>query len=52
MQLVFPPNLTPKQRAILHEVGETFGIHHASAGDGTNRHITLGAASGERVSGM
>lgn len=32
-RLTFPPNVTAKQRAILHEFAETNGLQHGSVGD-------------------
>lgn len=42
-QLVFPPSLTSRQRAFLHEVAEAAGLPHASSGDGAARHIVVGS---------
>lgn len=43
-QVVFPPSLTPRQRAAVHAVGEAHGLPHASAGDGDQRQVSLGPA--------
>jgi hypothetical protein len=42
VQLVLPPCLTARQRAVLHEVAEAHGMEHASRGDGADRHLVLG----------
>lgn len=48
-QVVFPPSLTARQRALLHEAAGEAGLHHASEGDGADRRIAVGAAAGKRV---
>lgn len=42
VQLVFPPTLSAKQRAMMHDIAEQLGIDHGSAGEGAARHITMG----------
>lgn len=49
MQLVFPPTLTPRQRAVLHEIAETSGIQHTSQGVEQQRHIVLGSSNANKV---
>lgn len=41
----FPASLTARQRAILHDIAESAGLHHASAGQGDARHIVVGSAN-------
>eukprot|EP00798_Chlamydomonas_sp_ICE-L_P008550 gene8550-33983_t len=43
-QLIFPPSLDPRQRAILHEAAAAAGYQHTSAGEGATRHITVGGS--------
>lgn len=43
-QLVFPPSLTPRQRAAVHAVGEHYGVQHGSTGEGEARRVALGPA--------
>ncbi|KAL6763961.1 P-loop containing nucleoside triphosphate hydrolase protein [Haematococcus lacustris] len=45
--LVLPPCLTPRQRAVLHELGESRQLHHASSGEGAARHLRFGAGHGK-----
>lgn len=45
VQLVFPPSVTARQRALLHEVAEKAGLQHISRGDGTERHIAVGSGA-------
>lgn len=40
-ELEFPPHLTPKQRALVHEKAEEHGLVHVSKGDGINRRIVV-----------
>jgi len=47
--LVLPPSLTPRQRAVLHAVGEAHHLSHTSEGDAEARHICLGCADGKKV---
>lgn len=49
LQLRFPPSLSARQRAVVHAVGERWGLPHSSSGEGAARHITLGPADAERV---
>lgn len=44
MQLVLPSCLTARQRALVHSLAEQHGILHSSAGEGSERYLTLGAA--------
>ncbi|GIL72077.1 hypothetical protein Vretimale_514 [Volvox reticuliferus] len=39
----FPPCLSARQRAFLHEVAESAGLHHASEGSGEGRFIVIGS---------
>jgi hypothetical protein len=48
-QLIFPPSLTARQRAVLHELGEAHGLSHESLGEGPARHLRLGSAHGRQV---
>lgn len=48
-RLVFPANLTTRQRAILHSIGEECGIPHESHGEGEARSICLGDAAKETI---
>jgi hypothetical protein len=41
-QLTFPPSLTARQRALLHEFAEGAGLQHASTGEGSSRRLQLG----------
>ena len=43
VQLLFPPFLTARQRAVLHEVAEQAGLPHVSQGEGDERHIAVGS---------
>lgn len=45
MQLIFPPSVTARQRALLHEVAEQAGLQHLSRGEGAERHIAVGSAT-------
>ncbi|KAK9808936.1 hypothetical protein WJX72_006613 [[Myrmecia] bisecta] len=49
VQLVFKPNLTARQRAILHEVAEQHGIPHSSSGEGDARRIRVGSTDAASV---
>lgn len=49
-QILFPPSLTARQRALLHEVAESNGAQHASAGEGAERRLRLGDAAAATVS--
>ena len=49
-QVLFPPTLTARQRALLHEVAESNGVAHASAGEGAERRFRLGGAAAATVS--
>lgn len=49
VQIVLPPCLTARQRAVLHEVAEAHGLDHVSKGDGADRHLVLGPDSGKKV---
>lgn len=43
IQLIFPPSLTPRQRAIIHSIGEQHSLYHESNTDEQGqRRITLG----------
>lgn len=42
LQLIFPPSLTARQRALLHEFAEGAGLQHASTGEGSSRRLQLG----------
>lgn len=42
MQFLFPACLSPKQRAILHELANSHGEPHASTEEGTNRRLSIG----------
>ena len=44
MQFLFPACLSPKQRAILHELANSRGEPHASTEEGTNRRLSIGKA--------
>lgn len=46
-QVIFPPTLTARQRAILHQVAEAHGLGHISTGDGEARCISIGKLDGE-----
>jgi hypothetical protein len=48
-QLIFPPSLTARQRAVLHELGEAHGLSHESLGEGPARHLRLGSTHGRQV---
>ncbi|GIL45593.1 hypothetical protein Vafri_2803 [Volvox africanus] len=39
----FPPCLSARQRAFLHEVAQSAGLHHASEGSGEGRFIVVGS---------
>lgn len=41
-QFLFPACLSPKQRAILHELANSHGEPHASTEEGTNRRLSIG----------
>lgn len=41
MQIQFPSAVTPRQRAILHDIASKHGLSHTSAGEGDNRYIVL-----------
>ncbi|EFJ52473.1 hypothetical protein VOLCADRAFT_79084 [Volvox carteri f. nagariensis] len=41
--VVFPPSLSARQRALIHEVAEENGLHHASDGSGEGRFIMVGS---------
>jgi hypothetical protein len=43
-QLILPPCLTARQRAVLHQLAEQHGLQHESSGEGTDRRLTLGPA--------
>ena len=43
VQLVFPASLTSRQRAMVHAIGEAYGLPHSSSGNEDQRYITLGA---------
>ncbi|KAK9834338.1 hypothetical protein WJX81_008466 [Elliptochloris bilobata] len=45
VSILFPTALTPRQRALLHEVAEGNSVAHASAGEGAERRIRLGEAA-------
>ncbi len=47
VQLIFSSSLTPRHRAILHAVGEQYGLPHVSTGEGDNRRLALGSAKDE-----
>lgn len=47
VQLIFPSTLTARHRAILHAVGEQYGLPHVSTGEGNDRKLTLGLAKDE-----
>ena len=47
--LEFPPSLTSRQRAVLHELAEGAGIPHRSIGDTGSRVLRLGADDAELV---
>ncbi|KAG7670496.1 hypothetical protein KSW81_003059 [Nannochloris sp. 'desiccata'] len=47
VQLIFPSTLTARQRAILHAVGEQYGLPHVSTGEGDDRNLTLGTSKDE-----
>lgn len=49
VQLLFPPSLTARQRAILHLVAEQHGLAHSSQGEGEARRIALGPPSAART---
>eukprot|EP00899_Mesostigma_viride_P028330 jgi/Mesvir1/8682/Mv26108-RA.1 len=40
-RLRFPPSLTARQRAIIHEIAEEHGLSHASTGEDAARHIRV-----------
>ncbi len=42
VRIVFPPGLTPRQRAALHAAAESYGLVHESTGEGDQRRIALG----------
>lgn len=46
VQLVFPPSLTSRQRAVIHELAEEAGLLHKSSGETGSRFLRLGAAEG------
>lgn len=49
VQLLFPPSLSARQRAILHAVAERAGLPHSSQGEGTARRIALGPPGAARI---
>lgn len=49
VQLIFPPALTPRQRAAVHAVGERYGVPHGSQGEGAERCIALGPTDAPAV---
>ncbi|MEW5310653.1 MAG: hypothetical protein WDW38_002430 [Sanguina aurantia] len=49
MQLVLPPSLTPRQRAVIHEAAGAAGLGHSSIGEGDTRQLTIGTATGPQV---
>lgn len=40
-ELVLPPELSARQRALVHEAAEALGLEHASQGDGPRRRLVL-----------
>jgi ATP-dependent RNA/DNA helicase IGHMBP2 len=46
VRLAFPPTLTPRQRALLHEVAERVGLQHASTGEEGARCLVIGGDGG------
>lgn len=49
IQLVLPPSLTPRQRAVIHEAAGAAGLGHSSIGEGDTRQLTVGTAAGAQV---
>lgn len=48
VRVLFPPSLTPRQRAALHAAAEAYGLPHSSSGEGEgSRRIALGAEDAE-----
>ena len=47
--LEFPPSLTGRQRAVLHELAGAAGIPHRSTGDTVSRVLRLGPEDGDPV---
>ena len=45
MQIQFPTAVTPRQRAILHDIASKHGLSHTSAGEGNDRYILLSSSS-------
>lgn len=48
VQITFPPSLTARQRALLHEFAEGAGLQHASTGEGASRRLQLGRADAQQ----
>lgn len=48
-QLIFPPSLTARQRATIHDLGDAYGLLHESSGDGRARRIVLGSFQKDAV---
>ncbi|KAL4856486.1 DNA-binding protein SMUBP-2 [Chlorella vulgaris] len=49
VRLLFPPSLTPRQRAVVHALGEQHGLPHASHGSDSQRRVVLGPAEGRAI---
>ncbi|GAX76189.1 hypothetical protein CEUSTIGMA_g3633.t1 [Chlamydomonas eustigma] len=49
VHLTLPTSVNSRQRAIIHAVAESSGLHHGSTGDGSERKISIGYQEGEKV---
>lgn len=49
MQLLLPPSVTARQRAVLHEAAGAAGLSHSSIGEGESRQLLVGAVGGKQV---
>ena len=48
LRLLFPPTVSARQRAALHQLGDVHNVPHASTGDGAQRRLELGPADAAR----
>lgn len=46
LQLVFPPSLSPRQRAVIHDLAGSAGVSHKSSGETGSRILRLGPDNG------
>lgn len=49
LQVVFPPSLSSRQRAVIHELAEEAGLLHKSSGETGCRFLRLGPADGQKL---